>query len=76
MAGQRNPGVGSKWGGLYLGRLKGKDLYAGKVDHGFDSASAKDLQARLKPLIRKTQPLDAERPPSGGLLFRRMRWFT
>jgi hypothetical protein len=25
-------------------------------DHGFDSASAKDLQARLKPLIRKTQP--------------------
>ena len=28
----------------------------GKVDHGFDSASAKDQQARLKPLIRKTQP--------------------
>jgi len=27
-----------------------------KVDHGFDTASAKDLQARLKPLIRKTQP--------------------
>jgi hypothetical protein len=25
------------------------------VDHGFDSASAKDLQARLKPLIRETQ---------------------
>jgi hypothetical protein len=24
--------------------------------HGFDSASAKDLQARLKPLIRETQP--------------------
>jgi bifunctional non-homologous end joining protein LigD len=31
-------------------------VYAGKVDHGFDTASAKDLQARLKPLIRKTQP--------------------
>jgi bifunctional non-homologous end joining protein LigD len=30
-------------------------VYAGKVDHGFDTASAKDLQARLKPLIRKTQ---------------------
>jgi ATP-dependent DNA ligase len=28
----------------------------GKVDHGFDSASAKDLQARLKPLILETQP--------------------
>jgi bifunctional non-homologous end joining protein LigD len=48
---------GNKWDGLYLGRRKGKDLiYAGKVDHGFDTAAAKDLQARLKPLIRKTQP--------------------
>jgi bifunctional non-homologous end joining protein LigD len=48
---------GKKWDGIYLGRRKGKDLvYAGKVDHGFDKASAKDLQARLKPLIRKTQP--------------------
>jgi ATP-dependent DNA ligase len=48
---------GSKWGGLYLGRRKGDDLvYAGKVDHGFDTTSAKDLRARLKPLIRKTQP--------------------
>jgi len=38
-------------------RQKGNELiYAGKVDHGFDNASAKDLQARLKPLIRKTQP--------------------
>ena len=43
--------------GYCIGRRKGKDLvYAGKVDHGFDTASAKDLQARLKPLIRKTQP--------------------
>ena len=31
-------------------------VYAGKVDQGFDKASAEDLQARLKPLIRKTQP--------------------
>ena len=38
-------------------RQKGNELiYAGKVDHGFDNASAKDLQARLKPLICKTQP--------------------
>jgi bifunctional non-homologous end joining protein LigD len=48
---------GTKWDGLYLGRRKGRDLiYAGKVDHGFDTVSAEDLQARLKPLIRKTQP--------------------
>jgi bifunctional non-homologous end joining protein LigD len=48
---------GKKFDGIYLGRRKGKDLiYAGKVDHGFDTASAKDLQARLKPLIRQTQP--------------------
>ena len=47
----------NKFDGLYLGRLKGTDLvYAGKVDHGFDGISAKDLQARLKPLVRKTQP--------------------
>jgi len=32
--------------GLYVGRQKGENLiYAGKVDHGFDPASAKDLQA-------------------------------
>jgi bifunctional non-homologous end joining protein LigD len=48
---------GSKWDGLYLGRRNDDDLiYAGKVDHGFDKDSAKELQARLKPLIRKTQP--------------------
>jgi bifunctional non-homologous end joining protein LigD len=48
---------GKKWDGLYLGRRNGSDLiYAGKVDRGFDTASAKDLQARLKPLIRDTQP--------------------
>ena len=48
---------GGKFDGIYVGRRKGKDLvYAGKVDHGFDTVSAKDLQARLKPLIRKTQP--------------------
>ena len=48
---------GNKFDGIYVGRLKGKRLvYAGKVDHGFDPASAKDLQARLKPLIRETQP--------------------
>jgi bifunctional non-homologous end joining protein LigD len=47
----------NKFDGIYVGRRKGQDLvYAGKVDHGFDTASAKELQARLKPLIRKTQP--------------------
>lgn len=47
----------NQFDGLYIGRHKGTDLvYAGKVDHGFDKVSAKDLQARLKPLIRKTQP--------------------
>ncbi len=46
-----------KWDGIYLGRRKGGELvYAGKVDHGFDKASAAALQKRLKPLIRKTQP--------------------
>ena len=46
----------TKFDGIYVGRRKGDLVYAGKVDHGFDAASAKDLQTRLKPLIRKTQP--------------------
>src|ERR1700677_1816614 len=34
----------NKFDGLYLARLNGgKLVYAGKVDHGFDSATAKDL---------------------------------
>jgi bifunctional non-homologous end joining protein LigD len=48
---------GSKWDGLYIGRHKGRDLvYAGKVDHGFTPQLAKELRARLAPLVRKTQP--------------------
>jgi bifunctional non-homologous end joining protein LigD len=48
---------GKSWDGIYVGRRKGKDLvYAGKVDHGFTPEDAKDLEKRLKPLIRKTQP--------------------
>jgi bifunctional non-homologous end joining protein LigD len=47
----------NKFDGIYLGRRKGNDLvYAGKVDHGFDKSSTAELQARLKPLIRRTQP--------------------
>jgi ATP-dependent DNA ligase len=47
---------GNKWDGIYVGRRKSKDLiYAGKVDHGFDTASAADSRKRLTPLIRKTQ---------------------
>ena len=46
----------NRFDGLYIGRLKGNQLiYAGKIDHDFDNVSAKDLRARLKPLIRKTQ---------------------
>jgi bifunctional non-homologous end joining protein LigD len=47
----------NKFDGVFVGRLNGNDLvYAGKVDHGFDAVSAKELHARLKPLIRQTQP--------------------
>jgi hypothetical protein len=31
-------------------------IYAGKVDNGFDNTSARELQPRLAPLVRKTQP--------------------
>ena len=57
----------NKFDGLFVGRPKGKELiYAGKVDHGFDAASAQDLQARLKPLIRKTQPYSKRIAHRGG----------
>jgi hypothetical protein len=47
----------NEFDGLYVGRQKGDGLvYAGKVDHGFDAASAKNLQARLKPLKRSLTP--------------------
>jgi bifunctional non-homologous end joining protein LigD len=48
---------GSKWDGIYLGRQKaGQLIYAGKVDHGFTPESEKELRAKLKPLVRRTQP--------------------
>ncbi|MHC2336244.1 ATP-dependent DNA ligase [Bradyrhizobium sp. USDA 4454] len=48
---------GNDWDGIYVGRREGDALiYAGKVDHGFDKASAADLRQRLTPLMRKTQP--------------------
>ncbi len=48
---------GSKWDGLYIGRERaGQLIYAGKVDHGFTPEFEKELRAKLKPLIRKTQP--------------------
>jgi bifunctional non-homologous end joining protein LigD len=48
---------GNKWDGIYVGREKAGELvYAGKVDHGFTPETEKDLRARLKPLIRRTQP--------------------
>jgi bifunctional non-homologous end joining protein LigD len=39
---------GSKSDGLYLATRPGK--------HGFDNDIAQELQARLKPLVRKTRP--------------------
>jgi hypothetical protein len=48
---------GNKWDGIYICREKaGQLIYAGKVDHGFTPESEKELRAKLKPLIRKTQP--------------------
>jgi bifunctional non-homologous end joining protein LigD len=57
----------NKFDGVYVGRREGDALvYAGKVDHGFDTASVRDLQARLKPLIRQTQPYAKRIAHKGG----------
>jgi bifunctional non-homologous end joining protein LigD len=48
-----------RFNGIYLGRKKGKQLvYAGKVEHGFDEATIKDVQHQLEPLTQRTQPYD------------------
>jgi bifunctional non-homologous end joining protein LigD len=58
---------GNQFDGLYVGRRKGNELiYAGKVDHGFDNDIAKDLRARLKPLVRNAQPY-SKRIAHGGI---------
>ena len=47
----------NRFDGIYIGRRRGDELiYAGKVDHGFTPDDANELQDRLKPLIRKSQP--------------------
>lgn len=47
----------NRFDGIFIGRQKGKELvYVGKVDHGFTPEDEEDLRARLKPLIRRTQP--------------------
>lgn len=47
----------NRFDGIFVGSQKGDSLvYVGKADHGFDPAAVKGLRARLKPLIRKTQP--------------------
>ena len=52
---------GNKWDGLYLGRRKdGELVYAGKVDHGFDTTSAAELRQRLTRLSARPNPM-----PSG-----------
>ena len=59
---------GSKWDGLYVGRREGDDLvYAGKVDHGFDTVSLADLNKRLTPLVRKTQAFAEQIAAQGHL---------
>ena len=69
---QQNQGFGSKSvDGLFIGRLKGDELiYAGKVDRGFDDASADDLQARSLPVrvlqleLAELASLDVEIDPT------------
>lgn len=57
----------NRFDGIYVGRQDGdKLLYAGKVEHGFEDDAVKDLQQRLKKLVRKTQP-SAKRIPNSGI---------
>ena len=56
-----------RFDGIFVGRRNGGELlYAGKVEHGFEDSMAKELQRRLKPLTRTTQPF-AKRIPNSGV---------
>lgn len=47
----------NRFDGIFIGRPKGNELiYAGKVDHGFTPEDEAHLQARLRPLVRQSQP--------------------
>jgi hypothetical protein len=49
-----------RFDGIYLGRRKGDDLvYAGKVDHGFDTKSAKDQRPDPCSNTYATKPIEA-----------------
>jgi hypothetical protein len=64
----------NKFDGLYVGRQKGGDLiYAGKVDNGFDSSTAKDLQAGLNRSSGKLSPTPKRLRTAGSGPTRR-RW--
>ena len=59
---QRDPdhrGMG-RAGAVFIsaGARQGPD-YAGKVDHGFDTTSAKNIRARLKPLTSEASLFDS-----------------
>lgn len=57
----------NRFDGIYVGRQEGgKLLYVGKVEHGFEDTDARDLQQRLKKLVRRTQPF-ARRIPNNGI---------
>jgi bifunctional non-homologous end joining protein LigD len=47
---------GDRFDGLYVGRRTGDELlYAGKIDHGFDADTVRDVRKRLTPLVQKAQ---------------------
>ncbi|MCA1552288.1 non-homologous end-joining DNA ligase [Bradyrhizobium sp. BRP19] len=57
----------NRFDGIFVGRQQGDELlYAGKVEHGFELATVKDLQQRLNKLVRRTQPF-AKRIPNSGI---------
>jgi len=72
-----SPPSGSRkhFGSLLLGAYAadGSLTYAGKVGTGFNAAALRDIAARLKPLARKTSPLDND---PGRAETRGVRWVS
>ncbi len=59
---------GRPFASLLLAQHEGDDLvYKGNVGTGFDADTMTDLAARMKPLIRKTSPVEVDRTAARGV---------
>jgi bifunctional non-homologous end joining protein LigD len=64
-----------KFDGIYLARRDGDTLlYASKVERGYGGKQVHDLETRLLPFRRRTQPLTINQKPRGSIPLCWLMW--